>query len=62
MSNTSSGGPGLRILSFDGGDLRIISQLDILEEIIHRLEWNEDVEEPSKPARYFDMIVGTGTS
>ncbi|KFX96894.1 hypothetical protein V490_03085 [Pseudogymnoascus sp. VKM F-3557] len=62
----------LRILSLDGGGIRGISELVILEEIMHRLERALKKEslssgrvlqetKPLLPADYFDMICGTST-
>jgi patatin-like phospholipase/acyl hydrolase len=62
----------LRILSLDGGGIRGISELVILEEIMHRLERALKKESlssgrvlqettPLLPADYFDMICGTST-
>ncbi|OBT63724.1 hypothetical protein VE03_06168 [Pseudogymnoascus sp. 23342-1-I1] len=50
----------LRLLSLDGGGIRGISELVILEEIMHRVGRVLKVETPL-PADYFDMICGTST-
>jgi patatin-like phospholipase/acyl hydrolase len=61
----------LRLLSLDGGGIRGISELVILEEIMHRVNQVLKQETPSLPgqkenisllpADYFDMICGTST-
>lgn len=50
----------LRLLSLDGGGIRGISELVILEEIMHRVSQELNVPTPL-PADYFDMIGGTST-
>lgn len=50
----------LRLLSLDGGGIRGISELVILQEIMHRVGRVMKVETPL-PADYFDMICGTST-
>ncbi|OBT71251.1 hypothetical protein VF21_09480 [Pseudogymnoascus sp. 05NY08] len=50
----------LRLLSLDGGGIRGISELVILQEIMHRVGRALKVETPL-PADYFDMICGTST-
>ncbi|KAM3066473.1 hypothetical protein ACMFMG_012057 [Clarireedia jacksonii] len=50
----------LRLLSLDGGGIRGISELVILEEIMHRVGRSQNL--PTLlPADYFDMICGTST-
>jgi hypothetical protein len=44
----------------DGGGIRGISELIILEEIMHRVARALNVSTPL-PADYFDMICGTST-
>lgn len=61
----------LRLLSLDGGGIRGISELVILEEIMHRVDQALKQETPVLqgqkeeisllPADYFDMICGTST-
>ncbi|KIM27453.1 hypothetical protein M408DRAFT_24399 [Serendipita vermifera MAFF 305830] len=51
-------GDGVRILSLDGGDIRCFSQLLILEELMHRLEY--DYERPVRPCEFFHSITGVG--
>ncbi|KAL4257458.1 FabD/lysophospholipase-like protein [Pleurotus pulmonarius] len=50
-------GAPLRLLSIDGGGVRGISSLVILENIMLKLTNNPD----TKPCEYFDMICGTST-
>ncbi|KAF9487998.1 FabD/lysophospholipase-like protein [Pleurotus eryngii] len=50
-------GAPLRLLSIDGGGVRGISSLVILENIMLKLTDNPD----TKPCDYFDMICGTST-
>ncbi|KAH8784081.1 FabD/lysophospholipase-like protein [Hyaloscypha sp. PMI_1271] len=50
----------LRLLSLDGGGIRGISELVILEEIMHRVGRSQNL--PTLlPADYFDVICGTST-
>lgn len=44
----------------DGGGIRGISELVILEEIMHRVGRLGNVSKPL-PADYFDLICGTST-
>lgn len=48
----------------DGGGMRGISQLEIIGNIIHRLNWNEEsnqLDELKPPCEHFDLICGSGT-
>jgi patatin-like phospholipase/acyl hydrolase len=47
----------LRLLSLDGGGVRGLSSLMILDRLMKHI--NEDA--PPKPCEYFDMIGGTST-
>jgi patatin-like phospholipase/acyl hydrolase len=57
----------LRILSLDGGGVRGISSLYILEAIMHQIARDHYAENPQgpkitpKPCEYFDLICGTST-
>ncbi|KAH8814667.1 acyl transferase/acyl hydrolase/lysophospholipase [Flagelloscypha sp. PMI_526] len=57
---------GLRLLSFDGGGLRALSQAKILQETTDRIAYDESVGESgvSRPAPrvadHFDMVCGSG--
>lgn len=48
---------GLRLLSIDGGGVRGLSALAILDQLMSRI----DATSPPKPCDYFDMIGGTST-
>ncbi|KAF8579258.1 FabD/lysophospholipase-like protein [Ramaria rubella] len=52
---------GLRLLSLDGGGIRGLSELLILQEIMHRIKEKEQLTESPLPCRYFDLIGGTST-
>lgn len=47
----------LRLLALDGGGVRGLSALMILEQLMETV----DPENPPKPCDYFDMIGGTST-
>ena len=57
VNSTPSHGPGLRLLSLDGGGVRGLSSLLILQKLME----NIDHKHPPKPCDYFDMIGGTST-
>ncbi len=50
-------GKDLRLLALDGGGIRGLSSLMILEQLMK----NIDSGAPPKPCDYFDMISGTST-
>ena len=50
-------GSELRLLALDGGGVRGLSELMILEQLMEAV--NPDA--PPKPCDYFDMIGGTST-
>ena len=50
-------GQELRLLALDGGGVRGLSSLIILEQLMETI----DVDSPPKPCDYFDMIGGTST-
>ncbi|KAL2885567.1 Vegetative incompatibility protein HET-E-1 [Ceratocystis lukuohia] len=54
-------GPPKRILSIDGGGVRGLSSLLILEKIMECIQQVEDLPEVPKPCDRFDLIGGTGT-
>jgi len=60
MSETNDG-IGLRLLSLDGGGIRGLSTLLILETIMHRIKSEENLENMPHPCDYFDLIGGTST-
>ncbi|KAH8822506.1 hypothetical protein DL96DRAFT_1819972 [Flagelloscypha sp. PMI_526] len=51
---------GLRLLAFDGGGLRAISQALIIRDTLHRVEDDHQLSHPAKACDYFDMICGSG--
>ncbi|KIM19967.1 hypothetical protein M408DRAFT_30770 [Serendipita vermifera MAFF 305830] len=53
----------LRLASFDGGGVRGLSQLEIMSNIMHRLNWGKDPNDSEAvlPYQHFDMIGGSGT-
>ncbi|KAH8813778.1 hypothetical protein DL96DRAFT_1535379 [Flagelloscypha sp. PMI_526] len=51
---------GLRLLAFDGGGLRAISQALIIRDMFHRLEEDQQLTRPARVCAYFDMICGSG--
>ncbi|KAF7953263.1 hypothetical protein EAE96_006475 [Botrytis aclada] len=53
--------PPLRLLSLDGGGIRRLSELIILDEIMNRLKYHLKSPIDLLPADYFDMICGTDT-
>jgi len=50
-------GKNLNLLSLDGGGVRGLSSLYILQRIMFSI----DPDNPPKPCDYFDMIGGTST-
>ncbi|KAG6809484.1 hypothetical protein H0H92_016063 [Tricholoma furcatifolium] len=52
---------GLRLLALDDGGIRGLSELIMLEEIMHRLKHLSSVDSVPKPCEYFDIIGGVGT-
>ena len=50
-------GSDLRLLALDGGGVRGLSALMILEQLMEAV----DLDAPPKPCDYFDMIGGTST-
>ncbi|KAJ7824351.1 hypothetical protein B0H13DRAFT_2290987 [Mycena leptocephala] len=55
------GTPGLRLLSLDGGGIRGLSMLIILENLMWKLKVAEDLPDVPRPCDYFDLIGGTST-
>jgi patatin-like phospholipase/acyl hydrolase len=47
----------LRLLALDGGGVRGLSALMILEQLMEAIDPNS----PPKPCEYFDLIGGTST-
>jgi patatin-like phospholipase/acyl hydrolase len=50
-------GNDLRLLVLDGGGIRGLSSLMILDQLMNTI----DPTSPPKPCEYFDMIGGTST-
>ncbi|KAJ7829026.1 FabD/lysophospholipase-like protein [Mycena olivaceomarginata] len=57
----SSESNGLRLLCFDGGGIRGLSSLIILERIMYRIKKEQNLEAVPLPCEYFDLIGGTST-
>ncbi|KAJ7827110.1 hypothetical protein B0H14DRAFT_3144690 [Mycena olivaceomarginata] len=53
--------PGLRLLALDGGGIRGLSMLIILEHLMYKLKVAEDLPAIPHPCDYFDLIGGTST-
>ncbi|KAH8817769.1 hypothetical protein DL96DRAFT_395910 [Flagelloscypha sp. PMI_526] len=51
---------GYRLLAFDGGGLRAISQALIVRDMLQRLEEDNQLSHPARVCDYFDMICGSG--
>ncbi|KAH8824386.1 acyl transferase/acyl hydrolase/lysophospholipase [Flagelloscypha sp. PMI_526] len=58
-ARTYSVAAGLKILCLDGGGVRGLTEILVLEEILERLAY--DLNRDLKPCDVFDVIVGTGT-
>ncbi|KAF9956871.1 hypothetical protein BGZ72_002382 [Mortierella alpina] len=52
---------GARLLSIDGGGVRGIASLIILDEIMRRVQKRLNLEETPLPADYFDLAAGTSS-
>ncbi|KAH0541722.1 hypothetical protein FGG08_003814 [Glutinoglossum americanum] len=61
MPNDHGRQRGLRLLSLDGGGIRGVSELVILQEIMHRIQRIQKLDHPPLPSDYFDLICGTST-
>ncbi|KAJ7867668.1 hypothetical protein B0H14DRAFT_2503985 [Mycena olivaceomarginata] len=59
MDNPES--PGLCLLALDGGGIRGLSMLIILQHLMYRLKVAEDLPDIPHPCNYFDLIGGTST-
>ncbi|KAL1978749.1 hypothetical protein VTN31DRAFT_1608 [Thermomyces dupontii] len=51
----------LRILSFDGGGIRGLSSLLILENIMEKIRESKGLKDVPRPCEQFDLIGGTST-
>ncbi|KAK0431700.1 acyl transferase/acyl hydrolase/lysophospholipase [Armillaria borealis] len=58
--NTPNNNP-VNLLSLDGGGIRGVSQLIILDEIMKRVQAKKQLTEVPKPCEYFHLIGGSGT-
>lgn len=47
--------------NIDGGGIRGLSELIIIEELMERIRWRDKLDEVPVPADYFDLIGGTST-
>jgi patatin-like phospholipase/acyl hydrolase len=45
----------------DGGGIRGLSELIIIEDLMERIKWKEGLDEAPIPADRFDLIGGTST-
>jgi patatin-like phospholipase/acyl hydrolase len=48
----------------DGGGVRGMSQLEIMRNIMHRLNWDSESDESNAgmlPCEHFDLMGGSGT-
>ncbi|KAH6707901.1 hypothetical protein BKA61DRAFT_558549 [Leptodontidium sp. MPI-SDFR-AT-0119] len=61
MAQSSATRPPLKLLSLDGGGIRGLSELYILEAIMHRVQLAANLTDVPLPADYFDLICGTST-
>lgn len=50
-----------RLQKTDGGGIRGVSELVILDRIMRRLQEKEGLDELPKPCDYFDLMAGTST-
>ncbi|POR32898.1 Uncharacterized protein TPAR_06903 [Tolypocladium paradoxum] len=51
----------LCLLALDGGGVRGLSELVVLEEIMNRIKYDLDLDGDPVPADFFDLIGGTST-
>lgn len=51
----------LRILSLDGGGIRGLASLYVLQDLMDRIKVKEKLVQPPPPCEWFDLIVGTST-
>lgn len=45
----------------DGGGIRGLSELIIIEELMERIKWKKELDKTPIPADFFDLIGGTST-
>ncbi|KAL1893258.1 hypothetical protein Cpir12675_004191 [Ceratocystis pirilliformis] len=60
-SMTLANGPPKKVLSIDGGGIRGLSNLLILEKIMEGIQQEENLPGVPKPCDRFDLMGGTGT-
>lgn len=54
----------LKLVGLDDGGIRGLSQLEIMSNIMHRLNWEHEIDESDEhklPCEHFDLIGGSGT-
>ncbi|KAB8217841.1 acyl transferase/acyl hydrolase/lysophospholipase [Aspergillus novoparasiticus] len=61
MANTTTGRPGLAVLSFDGGGVRGYSSLLIVEALMCAIQREMKLETVPRPCEYFNIIGGTSS-
>ncbi|KIM26631.1 hypothetical protein M408DRAFT_25333, partial [Serendipita vermifera MAFF 305830] len=61
QSTPASSGSGLCLLIFDAGGPQAISQLKILAELMHRINFDTNPNQLRRPCDIFDMIGGAGS-
>ncbi|KAK0444962.1 uncharacterized protein EV420DRAFT_1648487 [Desarmillaria tabescens] len=61
MANNTSNSSPVNLLSLDGGGIRGVSQLIILDEIMKRIQAKKQLTEVPKPCEYFHLMGGSGT-
>ncbi|PBK94679.1 FabD/lysophospholipase-like protein [Armillaria gallica] len=61
MAETHVGERGVRLLSIDGGGIRGLSALFILQNLMWRIRMSDDLDHTPRPCEYFDLIGGTNT-
>ncbi|CCO32435.1 Calcium-independent phospholipase A2-gamma [Rhizoctonia solani AG-1 IB] len=61
MSTADRSQTGINILCIDGGGVRGLSALVLLDEIMRRIQRLEGLASPPEPYKYFDLIAGSGT-
>ncbi|KAF4455045.1 hypothetical protein FALBO_15716, partial [Fusarium albosuccineum] len=52
---------GARLLALDGGGVRGVMALEILDEIMNRVKTRKGLSETCRPADYFELAAGTST-
>ncbi|KAF2181363.1 FabD/lysophospholipase-like protein [Zopfia rhizophila CBS 207.26] len=59
--STPTAGQAVNLLALDGGGIRGVSELLILDEIMRRVQYDLDLPELPQPCDYFDLVGGTST-